>query len=146
MPKSPAMNAPSPNQSSKSTKYSLPYIQTNDVKLLYLQQIVWPDKKLRDTKASNSSSSSHFTLQAGSYSFPFQLRLPINNSCQPPPSALSMQNYHLTHNSVTTVTHPLGHVKQTLPPSLGGIEDGYIRSRPLLLTFPSPLLTAADTL
>ena|SRR5271170_959396 len=92
-----------------------------------MQQVVWPDKKLRDTKASNSSSSSHFTLQAGSYTFPFRLRIPVNNSCQPPPSVMSMQNYHFTNNSIATVSHPLGHVKQTLPPSLGGIEDAYIR-------------------
>src|SRR5579871_439791 len=92
-----------------------------------MQQVVWPDKKLRETKAANASSSSHFTLQAGSYTFPFRLRLPINNACQPPPSMMSRQNYHLTNNSITTVSHPQGHVKQTLPPSLGGIDDAYIR-------------------
>jgi hypothetical protein len=87
--------------------------------------VVWPEKKLRETKAS--SSSSHFTLQAGSYTFPFRLRLPVNNACQPPPGPMSMQNYHFTNNAVTTVSYPLGHVKQTLPPSLGGVEDAWIR-------------------
>ena len=99
-------------------------------KVLYLQQVVWPDEKLRETKAS-SSSSSHFTLQAGSHSFPFKLRLPINNSCQPPPRAMSMQNYQFTNNSLTTVWHPITHVKQTLPPSLGGIDNAYIRYKHL---------------
>jgi hypothetical protein len=111
-----------------------------DQKLLYLQQIVWPDKKLRETKAENTSSSSHFTLQAGSYTFPFRIRLPVNNACQPPPGVMSIQNYHFANNSLTTVSQPLGHVKQTLPPSLGGIEDAYIRYSP-----SSPALMA-DTL
>jgi hypothetical protein len=101
--------------------------------VLYLQEIVWPDEKLRETKASNISSS-HFTLQAGSYSFPFRLRIPVNNNCQPPPSMMSMQNYHFTSNSIATVSHPLGHVTQTLPPSLVGIEDAWIR---YILTIPS---------
>jgi hypothetical protein len=93
-----------------------------------MQQVVWPDKMLRETKAT--SSSTHFTLQAGSYTFPFRLRLPVNNACQPPPGVMSMQNYHFTNNSLTTVSRPAGHVKQTLPPSLGGIEDALIRYPP----------------
>ena len=40
---------------------------------------------------------------------------------------MSMQNYHFTSNSIATVSHPLGHVKQTLPPSLVGIDDAWIR-------------------
>jgi len=92
-----------------------------------MQQVVWPDKRLRETKAANATSSSHFTLQAGSYTFPFRLRLPVNNSCQPPPGAMSRQNFHFTNNAIATVTHPENHVKQTLPPSLGGINDAYIR-------------------
>ena len=93
-----------------------------------MQQIVWPNAELRAAKAGNIDSSSHFTLQAGSYKFPFRLRLPINNSCQPPPSAMSMQHYHISNGGgISTVAHPTTHVKQTLPPSLGGIEDAWIR-------------------
>jgi hypothetical protein len=40
---------------------------------------------------------------------------------------MSRQNFHFTSNSITTITQPEGHVKQTLPPSLGGIDDAYIR-------------------
>jgi len=60
-----------------------------------------------------------------------------------------MQNYHIAHNSLTTVSHPLGHVKQTLPPSLGGIEDAYIRSTPPSPNILSPIiqmLIVVDTL
>jgi hypothetical protein len=40
---------------------------------------------------------------------------------------MSLQNYQFTSNSIAQVSHPTTHVKQTLPPSLGGIEDAYIR-------------------
>lgn len=85
---------------------------------------------MRDQKEKSSGA---FTLSAGHYEFPFRLRLPVNNSCQPPPSGLSMQNFHISHNAVTTVSRPMGHVKQTLPPSLGGIEDAFIRYCPEVL-------------
>lgn len=40
---------------------------------------------------------------------------------------MSMQNYHFSNNALAAVSYPLTHVKQTLPPSLGGIEDAIIR-------------------
>src|SRR5437762_12995002 len=94
---------------------------------MYIQLVLWPFKTFQETKASISSSSSHFTLLARSYSFSFRLRLPVNSCCQPPPSVMSMQNFHFTNNSIATVSHPLGHVKQTLPPTLVGIDDAWIR-------------------
>jgi hypothetical protein len=99
-------------------------LRLSNTQLLYLSQVVWPSAQIRDQKQSSSGA---FTLQAGHYEFPFRLRLPVNNSCRPPPSSLSMQNFHISHSALTTVSHPQSHVKQTLPPSLGGIEDAYIR-------------------
>ena len=102
-----------------------------------MQQVVWPDKKLQESRGR--SSAGHFTLQAGSHTFPFRLRLPVNNACQPPPNAMSMQNFAFTQNSITTVSVPLEHVKQTLPPSLSGIDNAWIRLFNTLTPLPSTL-------
>lgn len=66
---------------------------------LYIEKIVWPDDRLRATKLSGKSSQ-YFTLQTGSYTFPFRLQIPLYTFCG---------------NSRNEIG--LKHIKQILPPS-----------------------------
>ena len=80
--------------------------------LFSLEQIVWPDVKIRELKEADKSSS-HFTLPAGSHSFPFRLQFPMNNASCSVRKGDAFNSLHAKH------------VTQVLPPTFSLVPTGF---------------------
>ncbi|KAF2119474.1 hypothetical protein BDV96DRAFT_486823 [Lophiotrema nucula] len=85
-------------------------------KILYKTQVVWPANQILEQVLANSKAT--YTLNAGSYEYPFQFKLPLNNACQPMNSLST--NVQFSNMALEVARTPTRHVKQTLPPSLNG--------------------------
>ncbi|OCL02014.1 arrestin [Glonium stellatum] len=83
-------------------------------KLLYKTQLVFPPYQLQDDGWNQRS----YTLNVGSYEYPFQFKLPFNNACSPANSLAT--NLNFTGLAMEVAKSPTHHVRQTLPPSLSG--------------------------
>lgn len=92
-------------------------------KLLYQSQVLWPANAPPDIATSKAT----YTLNVGQYEYPFQFKIPLNNSCQTSNSLST--NVSFTNIVPEVAKTPTRHVKQTLPPSLNGFpgeaEVGY---------------------
>ena len=83
-------------------------------KLLYKVQTVFPAPEVRE----KSPSTSQFTVNAGTYQYPFTFKFPFNNNCTTNTSFL--RDLKLGSLSVQYAPGTNRHVKRTLPPSLSG--------------------------
>ncbi|KAG8533763.1 uncharacterized protein KY384_001504 [Bacidia gigantensis] len=81
-------------------------------KLLYKIQTVFPS---RDVAAAGSKNQ--YTLPPGQYSYPFKFKIPFNNDCINNNSVLA----NLSSMRIDMYQGSNGHVKKTLPPTLGGM-------------------------
>lgn len=94
-------------------------------KVLYISDMVFPDKALRSSSTVNTSSStSSFTLPSGLHSWPFKFQIPVNNECKEDTSRLGGLSTFM--NSAQPQTS-LQHVQQILPPSMSGSEEVWVR-------------------
>ena len=126
-------------------------------RLLYIQETVFPDKTLCQTRTSNAP----LTIKAGHYSWPFCIRFPLMNNCtsdnQPQYISNGRQKLNSTINTVQNIavrtglsgitssltgiatslvgvpsTHgstdeTIEHITEILPPSLAPIENSSIK-------------------
>ncbi|KAF2853362.1 arrestin [Plenodomus tracheiphilus IPT5] len=86
-------------------------------KFLYKPQVVWPTNvRPEDLLSSNSKPS--FTMNSGSFEYPFQFKIPLNTVCQQSNNPISNVSFsNAIPEFAKTATH---HIKTTLPPSLAG--------------------------
>ncbi|MCJ1419732.1 hypothetical protein MMC32_006088 [Xylographa parallela] len=84
-------------------------------KLLYKVQTVFPSAELLQQQRNEKSS---FTLRAGSHEYPFQFKIPFNNSCSSTNSMLT--NLHVSGARMEMARDSNRHVKKPLPPTLSG--------------------------
>ncbi|KAF2662609.1 hypothetical protein K491DRAFT_585026 [Lophiostoma macrostomum CBS 122681] len=85
-------------------------------KILYKTQVVWPANQVPEEVLANSRAT--YTLNAGQYDYPFEFKIPLNNSCQHINSLAT--NVQFSGMGLEVARTPTQHVKQTLPPSLTG--------------------------
>ncbi|KAF2128109.1 hypothetical protein P153DRAFT_376989 [Dothidotthia symphoricarpi CBS 119687] len=85
-------------------------------KVLYKTQVVWPANMRQEDLLANPKAS--FLINAGSYEYPFQFRIPINASC--PQATNPITNVSFSNAMPEFAKAPTQHVKGTLPPSLSG--------------------------
>ncbi|KAH7138644.1 arrestin [Dendryphion nanum] len=85
-------------------------------KILYKQLVVWPANVRPEELLAGSKAT--YTLNAGQYEYPFQYKIPLNNSCQQMNSLAT--NVNFAGMALEVARTPTHHVKQTLPPSLNG--------------------------
>ncbi|KAH7394312.1 hypothetical protein BKA66DRAFT_297468 [Pyrenochaeta sp. MPI-SDFR-AT-0127] len=85
-------------------------------KFLYKTQILWPPNVRPEDLANNPKAS--FTINAGSYEYPFQFKIPLNTSCQQTNSPIA--NVSFANAMPEFAKAPTHHIKATLPPSLAG--------------------------
>ncbi|KAF1851582.1 arrestin [Cucurbitaria berberidis CBS 394.84] len=85
-------------------------------KFLYRTQVVWPEHARPEDLVNNPKAS--FTINAGSFEYPFQFKIPLNTSCQQTNSPISTVSFS---NAIPEFAKtPTQHIKATLPPSLSG--------------------------
>ncbi|MCJ1401368.1 hypothetical protein MMC11_004580 [Xylographa trunciseda] len=84
-------------------------------KLLYKVQTVFPSAELLQQQSGERSS---FTLRPGSHEYPFQFKIPFNNSCSSTNSMLT--NLHVSGARMEMARDTNRHVKKPLPPTLSG--------------------------
>ncbi|KAH9863951.1 hypothetical protein J1614_009884 [Plenodomus biglobosus] len=86
-------------------------------KFLYKTQVLWPTNvRPEDLLSSNSKAS--FTMNSGSFEYPFQFKIPLNTLCQQTNNPISNVSFsNAIPEFAKTATH---HIKTTLPPSLAG--------------------------
>ncbi|CAO2657936.1 Nn.00g071960.m01.CDS01 [Neocucurbitaria sp. VM-36] len=85
-------------------------------KFLYKTQIVWPANVRPEDLVNNPRAS--FTINAGSYEYPFQFKIPLNTACQQTNSPIT--NVSFSNAIPEFAKTPTQHIKATLPPSLAG--------------------------
>ncbi|KAF2200276.1 hypothetical protein GQ43DRAFT_80433 [Delitschia confertaspora ATCC 74209] len=86
-------------------------------KILYKTQVVWPQNQPAEDLVQSKAT---YTLNAGQYEYPFEFKLPLNNSCRNANNSLAT-NVNFTGLALEVARPPTRHVKQTLPPSLNGL-------------------------
>ncbi|KAF1831025.1 hypothetical protein BDW02DRAFT_506213 [Decorospora gaudefroyi] len=85
-------------------------------KFLYKTQVVWPTNVRPEDVGQNSRVA--YTINAGSFEYPFQFKLPLNTQCQQTNNPISNVSFsNAIPEFAKTATQ---HVKATLPPSLTG--------------------------
>ncbi|MCJ1379154.1 hypothetical protein MMC17_002254 [Xylographa soralifera] len=84
-------------------------------KLLYKVQTVFPSAELLQQQGGEKSS---FTLRPGTHEYPFQFKIPFNNSCSSSNSMLT--NLHVSGARMEMARDTNRHVKKPLPPTLSG--------------------------
>jgi hypothetical protein len=85
-------------------------------KFLYKTQVVWPTNVRPEDVAQNSRAA--YTINAGSFEYPFQFKLPLNTQCQQTNNPIS--NVSFSNAIPEFAKTPTQHVKATLPPTLSG--------------------------
>ncbi|EMD59769.1 hypothetical protein GGP41_008456 [Bipolaris sorokiniana] len=83
-------------------------------KFLYQTLLVWPT----NVRPEDINPKSAFTINAGSYEYPFQFKLPMNTQCQQTNNPISTVSFSNTIPEFAKT--PTQHIKATLPPTLSG--------------------------
>ncbi|KAF8458021.1 hypothetical protein BGX38DRAFT_1155113 [Terfezia claveryi] len=92
-------------------------------KLLYQVKTVFPPEQIRKSQeAAGGSGETDFTLPAGTHTYPFSFRIPINNSCRPLDSLFSKLT--VKEGNLEYARDAEQHTKNTLPPSLHSQPGG----------------------
>lgn len=98
-------------------------VHTEIHKLLYQVKTVFPPEQIRiSQEAAGSSGETDFTLPAGTHTYPFSFRIPINNSCRPLDSLFSKLS--VKGGNLEYARDAEHHTKNTLPPSLHSQPGG----------------------
>ncbi|KAF2736490.1 arrestin [Polyplosphaeria fusca] len=85
-------------------------------KILYKTQVVFPANQPPEQVLANSKAA--YTINSGTFEYPFQFKIPLNNACQQTNSLST--NVQFSNMALEVAKTPTRHVKQTLPPSLNG--------------------------
>ncbi|KAK5134602.1 hypothetical protein LTR08_006258 [Meristemomyces frigidus] len=86
-------------------------------KVLYKVQTVFPPAEVMEGR-SHTSGKPSYTLPVGQHEYPFQFKMPFNNSCHSNRS--SMPTVSMSGTGFEMARPPSHHVKKTLPPTLSG--------------------------
>jgi hypothetical protein len=94
-------------------------------KVLYRQSTLFPPKEV-----ARSSTSNQFTLPAGSYTYNFSFKIPVNVECVQADAASrnaaaipGMPKFLISKTGIDIAKPPQSHVDGILPPSLSGLGD-----------------------